>query len=321
MPPRPDHPLESVGQHIGQSMEGRSKGLLRIGDWCVDPASGDLSRDGVTTRLEARTLRLLLFMADRVGEVVGIDDLLQHVWAGVTVTSDSVYQAVASLRRTLGDDTRQPRYIETVPRFGYRMIARVSPWTDDTAPIIAPTNAATPARRRVRQPIVWGAAAMLAATTFAWLQFRDAPARAPAPATGAVGAPTAPERSVAILPFLDLTTAMDEEPFADGVTEELINRISRMPGFRVPTLRSSFYFKGKTLPLPAIAESLHVAYLVDGSVRKSGNNLRIAARLVRADNGYVVWSESYDRPATDILMVQDEIADAVSKAMMASIGP
>src|SRR5260370_5865097 len=100
---------------------------LQMGDWLVEPASGRISRDGETARLDARAMRLLLCLAEHAGEAVSIDDLLRQVWAGVIVTPDSVYQAVASLRRLLGDDPRQPAYIATVPRQGYRMVATVSP--------------------------------------------------------------------------------------------------------------------------------------------------------------------------------------------------
>src|SRR5260370_40238691 len=106
---------------------------LLIGDWCVNPASGQISREGQSIRVEARTMRLLICLADRAGEVVSIDDLLEQVWSGVIVTPDSVYQAVALLRRLLGDDPKQPTYIATVPRLGYRMVASVSPWIDKPA--------------------------------------------------------------------------------------------------------------------------------------------------------------------------------------------
>src|SRR5258708_40027792 len=99
---------------------------LRVGAWCVDPRSGQISRDGEIVRVEARTMKLLVCLAERAGEVVSIDDLLDQVWSGVVVTPDSVYQAVASLRRLLVDDARQPDYIATVPRLGYRMVAPVS---------------------------------------------------------------------------------------------------------------------------------------------------------------------------------------------------
>ena len=137
-----------------------------------------------------------------------------------------------------------------------------------------------------------------------------------------------PQKSIAVLPFLDLTDAMNQEPFADGMTEELIDKLSKVPGLRVPSPTASFYFKGQLWPrsngapqttIADIARILSVAYVLDGSVRKSGSKLRVDARMIRADNGYVVWSETYDRPFDDILMVQDDIAGKVTKALTASI--
>lgn len=101
---------------------------------------------------------------------------------------------------------------------------------------------------------------------------------------------------------------MNQEPFADGMTEELIDKLSKIPGLRVPAPTSSFYFKGKRIPVADIARTLGVAYVLDGSVRKSGTWVRVDARLIRAANGYVVWSETYDQPTGDILMIQDDIA-------------
>ena len=138
------------------------------------------------------------------------------------------------------------------------------------------------------------------------------------PQTPASAVVPLPQKSIAILPFLDLTEGMKEEEFADGMTEELIDKLSKIPGLRVPSPTSSFYFKGKQIPVADIARTLGVAYVLDGSVRKSGDRLRVAARLVRVDSGYIVWTESYDRPFTDRLMVQDDIAGEVAKALNAS---
>src|ERR1700704_5558196 len=111
-------------------MERPSATLLRIGAWSVNPASCEISRDGESARVEVRTMRLLLCLVEHAGEVVSIDQLLNEVWPGVIVTQDSVYQAVASLRRLLDDDPKQPTYIATVPRLGNRLVAPVGPWTD-----------------------------------------------------------------------------------------------------------------------------------------------------------------------------------------------
>jgi len=297
---------------------------LRIGAWCVNPNAGQISREGEIVRVEARTMRLLLCLAGRPGEVVSIDDLLDQVWSGVIVTPDSVYQAVAALRRLLGDDAKQPAYIATVPRLGYRMVATVSPWPDQ--PIAPPASAAArPAvtisagptrgpRRTAGALLAAGAALCLALLTAFLFHSKGENGQHDAAKAGA------PQKSVAVLPFLDLTSqGMNEEYFADGMTEELIDKLSKIPDLRVPAPTSSFYFKGKQLTVADIAKSLGVAYVLDGSVRKSGGMLRIAARLIRADDGYVVWSETYDRPSDDILRVQDDIAGEVTKALRTSI--
>ena len=260
-------------------------------------------------------MRLLLCLTEHPGEVVSIDELLNQVWADVTVSQDSVYQAVASLRRLLGDDPKQPTYIATVPRLGYRMVAKVSPWEGSSVEDSSGAREmGLPARFRVEFKWAIGFALCLAIAAF--FLFRSK-AGGDHPSSVAVAAQ--PQKSVAVLPFLDLTEGMKEEEFADGMTEELIDRISKIPGTRVPPPTSSFYFKGKQVPVAEIAKSLGVAYVLDGSVRKSGNRLRVAARLIRAENGYVVWSEDYDRPLNDILMVQDDIAGEVTKALKASI--
>lgn len=262
-------------------------------------------------------MRLLLYLAEHAGEVVSIDTLLDQVWPGVTVTQDSVYQAVTSLRRLLGDDPKQPTYIATVPRLGYRMIAAVGPWAE---PLPDSENKySTPLSKphfRGRSAWVAGAAFCLI-VVFAFLLYVKI-AKNHRAAASVIAAQS--QKSIAVLPFLDLTEGMKEEEFADGMTEELIDKLSKLPDLRVPPPTSSFYFKGKQIPVAEIAKTLGVAYVLDGSVRKSGGRLRVAARLVRADNGFVVWSESYDRPFDDIIMVQDDIAGEVAKALRVSIG-
>jgi transcriptional activator of cad operon len=273
---------------------------LRIGAWRVNPSSGQISREGETVRVEARSMRLLMHLAERAGQVVSIDELLEHVWTGVIVTPDSVYQAVTSLRRLLGDDAKQPAYIATVPRLGYRMVANVSPWVEEV-----PHPA--PSQRSLLAPT----AGILVALVVAFVIYGriGSPAQTIAP-------PSTVQNSVAVMPFLDLTSeSMDQEYFADGMTEELIDRLSKIPGVHVPAPTASFYFKGRKISISDIARSLGVAYILDGSLRQSGGTMRVAARLVRADNGFVVWSETYDRRPDDALKVQDDIAGEVAKAL------
>jgi transcriptional activator of cad operon len=290
---------------------------LRIGAWYVNPASGQISRDGETVRLEARTMRLLQCLAEHAGEVVSIDELLEQVWSGVIVTQDSVYQAIASLRRQLGDDPKEPAYIATVPRLGYRMVAPVSPWVEvpaGAASTIVITGERALGQRRRAGVLAAAVGALCVALIAAFVLIKSGN-KVHASATAAI-----PPKSVAVLPFLDLTSQkMDEEYFADGMTEELIDKLSKVPGLHVPAPASSFYFKGKTMAVADIAKSLGVVYVLSGSVRESDARLRVAVRLVRADNGYVVWAEAYDRPSDNKLLVQEQIAIEVTKALKPEI--
>jgi TolB-like protein len=310
-----------------------------VGEWAVDPVSGQISRDGEIVRVDARLMRLLMCLAARAGEVVTTEELLAEVWSGVVVTQDSVYQAVASLRRALGDDSKKPAYVATVPRRGYRLVARVERGSGVgvAAAAPAPTAGGVSAAAAVSASAAMGApsgAAVIASAA------AGAASPVPAPvgrwklgtllATGAVlclaqaasvdpgAAP--PQRSVAVLPFLDLTTeSMDQEFFADGLTEELIDDLSRVPGLKVPSPTASFFFKGKQMPVANIARELGVAYVVDGSLRKADSTLRVAARLVRADNGYVIWSGTYDRQSDNVLKIQGDVAADVTQALRATL--
>jgi TolB-like protein len=126
-------------------------------------------------------------------------------------------------------------------------------------------------------------------------------------------------KSVGVLAFIDLSENMANEEFADGISEELIDRLSRIPGMKVPAPTSTFFFKYKQVPVDEIGRALGVAYLVDGSVRKSAEQVRVSARLIRADDSAVLWSETYDRPWSDMLAVQDDIAGEVTRALERSI--
>lgn len=247
-------------------------------------------------------MRLLLCLAQRAGEVVSIDDLLNEVWAGVTVSPDSVYQAVASLRRQLGDDAKQPAYIATIPRLGYRLVAAVS---REDAPALRP-----------RVAIVRAASALLCLVLAVVLLVRG---KVVSHNPGSTTVAAQPQKSIAVLPFLDLTDEMAHEIFADGLTEEVIDKLSRVPGLRVPAPRTTFFLKGKKMPISEVGRTLGVAYVIDGSIRQAGAKLRVATRLIRTDNGYVVWSQTYERPWENPLKVPDDVAVEVARAVKTSL--
>jgi serine/threonine-protein kinase len=130
---------------------------------------------------------------------------------------------------------------------------------------------------------------------------------------------TISDKSIAVLPFVDMSEKKDQEHFSDGLSEELIDLLARVPELHVPARTSSFYFKGKPDDIPSIAKKLLVAHVLEGSVRKSGNQLRITAQLIRADTGFLLWSQTYDRKLDDIFKVQDDIAAEVVKALKVTL--
>ncbi len=157
-------------------------------------------------------------------------------------------------------------------------------------------------------------AVIVLSVSLAYLVFErpQAPVRPAAPASQQ---PNMPEKSVAVLPFIDMSEKKDQEYFSDGLSEELIGLLSKVPDLKVSGRTSSFYFKGKQTTIAEIARTLGVSHVLEGSVRRSGGALRITAQLIRADNGYDIWSETYDRKLNDIFKVQDEISAAVVKAL------
>ena len=124
-----------------------------------------------------------------------------------------------------------------------------------------------------------------------------------------------------MLPFVDLSEKKDQEYFSDGLSEELIDLLTKVPNLRVPARTSSFFFKGKSDDIATIAQKLRVAYVLEGSVRKAGNTIRVTAQLIRADDGYHLWSETYDRALKDVFKVQDEISGAVVAALKLKLAP
>jgi len=312
-----------------QPMKETERPVIRIGAWRVDAAREQISKDGSTVKLERRSMQLLLCLADHPGRILSVDELLDRVWTGVVVTPDSVYQAVASLRRILGDDASQPTYIANIPRRGYRLVALVAPWVDQPE-TGSESKLLPPAAVKLRAHTRWVAAGSALALILA-LGFLVTEARRPlrtvaeeAPSTPvARAAPVAqravPARSIAVLPFVDLSEKKDQQYFADGMAEEIIGRLSRVSDLRVPARTSSFYFKGRSSTVADIAIALGVANVLEGSVRTSGRRVRVTAQLVRADDGYEVWSQSYDRELRDIFEVQDDIATDIATALQISL--
>jgi TolB-like protein/Tfp pilus assembly protein PilF len=234
--------------------------------------------------------------------VVTREDLRARLWPADTFVEfeDSLNHAVNKLRRVLGDSAEDPQFIETLPRFGYRFIAPTS--GHDT-----PEEPPKP-RRRFLVPLLVSALA-LSAVIAALLAYDVGGLR-----RRLMGRPTEPAiRSLAVLPLSNLTGDPQQEYFADGMTDALITDLAKIHGVKVISRTSVMQFKNVQKPLPEIARALGVEGIVEGSVQRSGERVRVTAQLIRAATDTHLWSESYERDTRDVLSLQGEIARDVAR--------
>jgi transcriptional activator of cad operon len=286
---------------------GDKEGMLQIGEWIVNPSLDSISKGTETQKLEPRTMRLLLCLADSAGEVVSVDRLLNEVWTGVIVGTASVYQAVSQLRRLLGDVDPDPTYIATVPRKGYRLVAAVTrldaPGT--TTPVAAATSIRTtppPARRRMKLPLLLGGALLLALIVVGAMIWKKT-------STGKLQSSV---NSIVVLPFTDMTAEKSEQSFCDGLTEELSSWLAQIPTLRVVARTSAFAFRGQAEDVRKIGKELDTNHILEGSLRRSGDRMRITVQLIDARTGYHLWSEDFDRPLDDAIKIQEDISRSVA---------
>ena len=286
---------------------------VRVGDWVVDPALDTISRGGVVEKLEPRAMRLLLCLVDSDGGVVSIEQMLSEVWAGVIVGSASVYQAISQLRRLLGDTDPEPTYIATVPRKGYRLVAAVQR-VDPPAQAAIPAESA-PESAAVRPGVsrltggVFAAMLIIGLFSVAWLLIH----RHPVSAEAAI--------SIVVLPFADLTAEKQDQPFCDGLTEELSNWLAQIPSLRVVARTSAFSFRGRNADVRDIGRALDTSHVLEGSIRRSGDHIRVIVQLIDANTGYHLWSAAYDRQVSDTIKIQEEISRSVAASLEIRLTP
>jgi transcriptional activator of cad operon len=289
---------------------GDKEDTLQIGEWVVNPSRDSISRGTETQKLEPRTMRLLLCLADAAGEVVSVDRLLNEVWAGVVVGSASVYQAVSQLRKLLGDVDPEPTYIATVPRKGYRLIAPVrkveAPSEILLAAVPPPMDAPSlPLRRRVKMPLLLGGALLIALVVVGAMIWKKT----------APGKLLSNINSIVVLPFTDMTAEKSDQSFCDGLTEELSSWLAQIPTLRVVARTSAFAFRGQGEDVRKIGKALDTNHILEGSLRRSGDRMRITVQLIDARTGYHLWSEDFDRPVDDAIKIQEDISRSVATTL------
>ena len=243
---------------------------FRFGDFSLVSGERQLLREGVEIVLRPKAFEILLCLLERHGHLITKNELLDRVWPETCVSESVLNHCISEIRKALEDDPRNPRYLKTVPRSGYKFMHAA----EEVISSVPETRPATKA------PPAW---------------------------------------SIAVLPFANISPDPEQEYFCDGISEELINALTRIKDLRVVARTSAFSFKGKDIDIREIGKKLDVGKLLEGSVRKAGNKLRITVQLVNVSDGYHLWSERYDRELDDVFAIQDEITLAIVDNLKVSL--
>jgi TolB-like protein/DNA-binding winged helix-turn-helix (wHTH) protein/tetratricopeptide (TPR) repeat protein len=307
---------------------GPTPRILRFATFEVDLQARELRKNGLKLKLHGQPFEVLAMLLERPGELVSREQLRERLWPTDTFVDfdHGVNTAINRLREALGDSADNPRFIETLPRRGYRFLASVDSNTPsspasqpatsmapETLPVTAKENGGPPDKRK---NLVWILAAagllvgLLIAASVGDFRHRLFGKQ-----------PSAPIQSIAVLPLVNLSNDANQDYFADGMTEALTTDLGKISALRVISRTSVMQYKGTKKPLPEIGRELQVDALVEGTVLRSGNHMRITANLVQASPERHLWAESYESEVGDILTVQTQVAQAVAKEIQVKMTP
>ena len=246
-------------------------------DHALDTDRRELYRGPEAVAVEPQVFDLLVFLVQNRDHVVSKDDLINGVWGGRIVSESTLTSRINAARRAVGDSGEDQKLIRTIPRKGLRFVGAVRTQTQGNEQAVGPPH-------EIQEP--------------------------PRPAL-----PLPDRPAIAVLPFANLSGDPEQEYFSDGISEDIITALSRLRWFFVIARNSSFIYKGKPVHMKRVAEELGVGYVVEGSVRKVGDRVRITVQLSDAATGNNIWAERYDRALADVFAVQDEITEAIVAAI------
>ena len=292
--------------------------VLQFGVFELNLQRGELRKQGVKVKLQDQPLKVLQFLLENPGQIVTREQLRAHVWPADTFVEfdQGLYSAMARLRDTLGDASENPRFIQTVSRRGYKFIAPVTLPVGESSPGITPKTEVSrwPWVHRWTSSVLAGllGGALLLVVVFGfdvagareWLRSRISPIR-----------------SLAVLPLQNLSNDPQQDYFADGMTDELITELAEVGNLRVISRTSAMSYKNTKKTLPQIARELNVDAVLEGSVVRSGDRVRITAQLIQAEGDRHIWAHSYERDLRNVLVLQGEIAHDIVGEVRANLRP
>jgi TolB-like protein/DNA-binding winged helix-turn-helix (wHTH) protein/cytochrome c-type biogenesis protein CcmH/NrfG len=287
--------------------------VVRFATFEVDLRAGEVRKGGLRLKLGGQPFQVLAILLERPGELVTREELQKRLWADTFVDVDhNLNTAINKIREILGDSAENPRFVETLARRGYRFIAPVDVGEETRAGQAKPTRRS----KSLRFPAAFGllaisgvTAVLLGLNVHGWRDRLFAHASKP------------PIQSLAVLPLTNLSGDPEEEYFADGMTEALITELGKTSIPRVISRQSVMQYKGSRKPLQEIARELNVVAVLEGTVLRSGDRVRVTVHLDRASPEAQLWASAYDRSVRDILSLQDEIARTVIDEIQVKLTP
>lgn len=278
---------------------------LKVGEWIIEPASGLIFKDNKEHRLEPKAMAVLVYLAENAGEIVTRTELEESVWQGSIVTYEALTVTINKIRAALEDDSRKPRYIETLAKRGYRLIASVN--TEKTSTQITPTDKQ---KVLIKPAFIVSVVIIIFSSVFLFYQnINNKQLKLPQDVP-----------SIAVIPFANNNNDPMHDYFAAGITEYLITDLSRLSNLLVTSRNSVLGFNSKTLDLKNIGETLNTEYVLTGSVLKDKNRIRIAVQLTDVSNGVQLWADRFDRKVDDLFAVQDEIINKIVTELVKQVG-
>ena len=286
---------------------------FRLGPWLVEPGLNTVSRHGSSVHLEPKVMAVLVCLAQQPGETVRKDQLLKEVWPDTFVTDDVLIRCISELRRVFEDDARKPSIIETIPKRGYRLLAPIEPINrEQIASPLSPPQAGPERSRPVRKWSVFALVFGLAIVVLTVLRFGDH--------TFWLGKSASPQiRSIAVLPLQNLSDDPAQEYLSDGMTDALITDLAQMGSLKVISRTSSMRYKQSKKSLPEIARELNVDGIIEGTVQRSGDRVRITAQLIEGRSDEHLWASSYERDIREVFVLERDVTRDIANQVQAKI--
>ncbi len=292
------------------------EGHFRLGPWLVQPDLDTAVRNGTTSHLTPKAMKLLVCLAEHADEPVAKEELLQTVWPDTFVGDDVLKGAIAELRRVFEDDARDPRFIQTIAKRGYRLIAPVE-WVDREKGSAAEQLGTQTVRAAVASHKFRTVASAIVGAALIFVivgVFNVGGVRA---RLGASAPP--PIHSLAVLPLRNLSADPNQEYFSDGLTDELITNLAHINSIKVISHTSTMQYKDAKKSLPEIARELNVDGIIEGTVQRSGDRVRITAQLIQGPADKHIWANSYERDTRDIFALERDVTEDIATQIQARV--